>query len=299
MAASPKHISVCICAFRRPRHLKSLLEHLERQRTGDRFSFSIVVADNDRRESSRAVVAEFAATSQIAVTYTCEGRQNISLARNEALRHAIGDLVAFIDDDEFPEDSWLMEMLDALERYQVAGVLGPTRTRYEEPPPRWIVKGRFWERPDCRTGDLMKWKECRTANVLFRREILAGLHEVFDPIFGSGGEDQDFFRRMMLSGHIFVWCNEGFVHESIPARRCTRTYLFKRAMLCGRNSINQPPGRARVALQSILAAPIYLSILPFALILGQHVFMKYCVKLCDHTGRLLALLGINPVREWT
>jgi len=298
MSTSPKHICVCICAFRRPRHLKLLLEHLERQRTGDRFTFSIVVTDNDYRQSSQAAVAQFAATSRIGVTYSCEGRQNISLARNEALRHAAGDFVAFIDDDEFPDDSWLMEMLAAMERYQAAGVLGPTQSRYEETPPHWIVEGRFWERPDRKTGDILQWKECRTANVLFRREILDGLQEVFDPVFGSGGEDQDFFRRMMLVGHVFRWCNEGFVHETIPTERCTRTYLLRRAMLRGRNSINQPPGRAKLALQSVLAVPVYLSMLPFTLVLGQHVFMKYSVKLCDHAGRILALVGLNPVREW-
>jgi hypothetical protein len=38
-------------------------------------------------------------------------------------------------------------------------------------------------------------------------------------------------------------------------------------------------------------------VLPFALILGHHVFMKYCIKFCDHAGRILTLLGLNPVRE--
>ena len=31
--------------------------------------------------------------------------------------------------------------------------------------------------------------------------------------------------------------------------------------------------------------------------MGQHWFMRYCVKLCDHLGRLLAVLGINPISE--
>jgi succinoglycan biosynthesis protein ExoM len=124
-----KHISVCICAFRRPQHLKLLLEHLEHQLSRNQFSFSIVVADNDHRQSSRDVVAEFAAKSKIAVTYRCESRQSISLARNEALRHASGDFVAFIDDDEFPDAGWLWEMRWRLVprqcRTQHAGCLVP------------------------------------------------------------------------------------------------------------------------------------------------------------------------------
>jgi succinoglycan biosynthesis protein ExoM len=276
--------------------LKRLLERLQQQRTDGRFSFSIVVTDNDHNQSSRPVVAEFAATSTIAVTYSCEARQGISLARNEALRHATGDLVAFIDDDEFPGDSWLAAMLDAFEKYQAAGVLGPVRPHFEEPPPRWIVEGRFWERPEHKTGHILEWTECRTGNVLLRREILDGLQEVFDPAF-TGGEDRDFFRRMMLAGHVFRWCNEAFVHGTVPNERCTRTYLFRRAMVRGRNSINEP-GLPGLVARSILALPVYLSMLPFTLLFGQHVFMKYSIKILDHCGRLLALLGLNPVREW-
>jgi succinoglycan biosynthesis protein ExoM len=294
----PKHIDVCICAFKRPQHLKLLLEHLARQRTDGRFSFSIVVSDNDRAQSSQAVVAEFAANSSLPVTYTCECRQNISLARNKALCHAKGDLVAFIDDDELPGPDWLMKMFEALQKYEAAGVLGPTQPCYEQPPPRWIIKGQFWERRVPQTGSIMKWKDCRTANVLLRRDILDGLEEVFDPVFGSGGEDQDFFRRMMMAGHVFRWCNEGFVLESISVERCTRAYLLKRALLRGRNSINQPPGQWRLASISIVAVPVYVAMLPFTLAFGQHVFMKYTIKLCDHVGRLLACVGLNPVRQW-
>lgn len=296
MTTSPKHISVCICAFRRPHLLKRLLERLEQQRTNGRFSFSIIVADNDHRQSSRSVVGEFAATRRVAVTYSCEARQNISLARNEALNHTTGDFVAFIDDDEFPDDGWLAAMLDAIEGYRAAGVLGPVRPHFEEPPPRWIVEGRFWERPEHQTGHILEWKACRTGNVLFRREIIDGLQEVFDPAFGTGGEDVDFFRRMMLAGHVFRWCNEGFVYETVPNERCTRAYLLKRAMLRGRISIKQPRLAGLVA-RSVLALPVYLSMLPFTLLFGQHVFMKYSIKLFDHSGRLLALLGLNPVRE--
>jgi glycosyltransferase involved in cell wall biosynthesis len=103
------------------------------------------------------VVAEFVATSRIAVTYSCESRQNISLARNEALKHAAGGFVAFIDDDEFPENGWLGAMLEACDKYQAAGVLGPVLPHFEKPPPRWIMDGRFFERPEHQTGRVMEW----------------------------------------------------------------------------------------------------------------------------------------------
>jgi hypothetical protein len=48
-------------------------------------------------------------------------------------------------------------------------------------------------------------------------------------------------------------------------------------------------------MESCVAVPIYAIALPLTLVAGQHVFMKYCIKFCDHAGRVLGVLGINPV----
>ena len=50
-------------------------------------------------------------------------------------------------------------------------------------------------------------------------------------------------------------------------------------------------------MKSVLAIPLYSLALPFALIAGQQYFMTLLVKICDHLGKLLILVGINPVRE--
>jgi glycosyltransferase involved in cell wall biosynthesis len=277
--------------------LRRLLERLEQQRTEGRFTFSIVVSDNDANRSSQPVVTAFSAASSVEIVYTCEPRQNIALARNEALRHARGAFVAFIDDDEFPKDDWLTAMLQACESYGASGVLGPVRPHFDEPPPHWIIKGRFCERPEHETGAVMAWQESRTGNLLFRRNIVDGVEEPFDAAFGTGGEDVDFFIRMTKQGCVFRWCNEGVVYETVPRERWTRRYMLKRAMLRGRNILKLPVDRAGLLARSLVAAPLYLVMLPVTLLLGQHVFMKYCIKFCDHAGRILSAMRLNPVRE--
>jgi glycosyltransferase involved in cell wall biosynthesis len=291
------HITVCICTFHRLALLGRLLERLGHQRTDNRFSYSIVVADNDSDQSAQTVVVRFAGRSQIKTLYCSEPRQNIALARNQALTLATGSHVAFIDDDEFPDPEWLLMLLEACENYDAAGVLGPVRPHFEKPPPNWIIRGRFCERPEYPTGRVMDWEECRTGNVLFRRDILTGVTEAFRPEFGTGGEDKDFFMRMTQRGHVFRWCNEGVVYETVPPARWRRTYMLRRALLRGRNSLKHPIGRMNLIGRSFLAVPAYSVILPFTMLLGHHVFMKYCIRFCDHAGRILALLGLNPVRE--
>src|SRR5579862_4699479 len=221
------HISVCICSFRRGELLRKLLTKLSEQRTENLFSYSAVVADNDALKSAEAVVSAFTGSSNLQVTYCIEPRQNIALARNKAIQNASGDFIAFIDDDEFPVDDWLLNLFKTKHALGVDGVLGPVLPDFEAPPPDWAIKGRFFDRPTHETGFNMDWNECRTGNVLFSREILRGVDAPFRSQFDTAGEDVDFFRRMVESGFRFVWCNEAVVYETVPPSRCSRKFLLK------------------------------------------------------------------------
>lgn len=290
------HIGVCVCTYRRPQLLLRLLRELAQQDTRELFTFSVVVVDNDDLPSAEPVVRSAAATSRFELTYCTEPRRNISLARNRALEVAKGNLIAFIDDDEFPTGNWLLNLFRTLQRYRVAGVLGPVRPHFDETPPNWLRKGRFYERHEHATGAGMRWEECRTGNVLFERRIINGISPVFRPEFGTGGEDLDFFRRMIGLGHRFAWCNEAVVFEVVPPGRWKRSVMIQRALLRGSNSLRQAGGPRFRLLKSVIAIPLYVLALPFLHVGGHHLFMKYLIKLCDHLGRLLAFFGINIVR---
>jgi glycosyltransferase involved in cell wall biosynthesis len=287
-------ITVCICTYKRPDLLRRLLFELARQKTATRFSYSIVVADNDHQRSAQDVVEQFRLTSPVAVRYCVEGEQNVALARNRALEHAQGDYIALIDDDEFPGDDWLMRMLNACEESEADGVLGPVRPFFAEPPPAWLVKSRLCERPEHTTGTLLQWRQTRSGNVLFRRGILDGVDTPFRAEFGNGGEDQDFFRRMIQRGRRFVWCNEAGVYEVVPPERRRRRYFLKRALRRGQNErlLLNPRG----IMTSLLAVPAYTALIPITCVLGQHVLMDYSVRLLDHVGRLLGAVGIRPIQ---
>jgi glycosyltransferase involved in cell wall biosynthesis len=290
------HISVCICTYKRPELLQQLLNELACQETQGRFTFDIVVADNDADESARPVVDHWVSSgSPLAVAYCVEPRQNIALARNTAIKHATGDFVAFFDDDQLPIRQWLLTLYLACERYGVDGVLGPVKPRFETPPPSWVVAGGFCERPTYATGFVIDWRKGRTGNVLLKRELFEGVDVPFRPEFLTG-EDQDFFRRMIEAGGEFVWCNEAVAYEITPRFRWSLRFMLRRSLLRGQVSILQHGGRASAA-KSLVAVPAYCVLLPFLLLGGYHKFVKYLVKLGDHTGRLLAVAGIHLVNE--
>ena len=290
-------ISVCICTLKRPELLRRTLSSLHDQQTGGVFTYSVVVADNDAAESARQAVAEFSAAARLPVTYCVEPQQNIALARNKAVESASGDWIAFIDDDEFPAPDWLLNLFKTCAAYQADGALGPVKPYFDTEPPKWVKKGGFFDRPNHATGYRVTWEQSRTGNVLFRKDILKGLEIPFRSEFATAGEDMDFFRRAMNQGCSFVWCNEAVAYEVVPSSRCTRTYLLRRALLRGSNFPKHPENRIRNVTKSLIAVPCYALVLPVLVLFGQHVFLKYLIKLLDHSSRLLAYLGVSVMTE--
>jgi len=290
-----KHISVCVCTYRRPQFLKRLLEGLGAQDTGGLFTYSIVVADNDHLRSAEPVVWSFSATSLIPIKYCMEPRQNIALTRNRAIENADGDFVAFIDDDEFPTQRWLLTLYETCREYGVDGVLGPVKPHFDEQPPRWIVEGKFYERPTYPTGFVIDGVKGRTGNVLLRKELFHADAQPFRPEFLTG-EDQDFFRRMIEKGHTFIWCDEAVAYEVVPPLRWKRSFMLRRALLRGAIAWIRPTSGIGDIAKSVIAVAAYAAVLPFASMLGHHRFMTLLVKLFDHLGKLVTCLGIKLVK---
>jgi cellulose synthase/poly-beta-1,6-N-acetylglucosamine synthase-like glycosyltransferase len=242
------------------------------------------------------VVAGFAGCSSIPVTYCLEPRQGIPFARNKAVENAFGDYIVFIDDDEVPTPRWLLTLLTACERFRVDGALGPVRPYFPEDAPDWIRKGKFYDRPSYPTGFIIDWRKGRTGNVLLKASLVKSCEQPFRPEFRTA-EDQDFFRRMIEKGHVFVWCEEAVAYEFVPDTRWKRKFMLKRALLRGATSIAHPTFGIIDIAKSVIAVPAYMLALPFALVCGQRWFMTYLVKTFDHLGKLLALAGIKPVTE--
>jgi succinoglycan biosynthesis protein ExoM len=298
MNQASRDIDICVCTYRRPALLERLLTELRHIEIHGSLACHVIVADNDEHESAREVVAAFRGEAAFDIRYCVESTRNIALARNRVLAETSSDLIALIDDDEFPTSPWLRLLVSTLDAEGADGVLGPVLPHYSVETPDWFRKaGLYSFRKRYHTRTRLSWRECRTGNALVKREVFTSMPGPFREEFGTGGEDQDFFRRAMERGRTFVWCDEAVVYEMVQPSRWKRRVLFSRALLRGKDTFRHQEHRTRVLAKAIVAVPLYCSLLPLFLVLGQHRFMKLITKLAAHLGVLLAAVGLNPVQQ--
>jgi succinoglycan biosynthesis protein ExoM len=286
-------IDVCIATFKRPVLLERLLRDLRAQQLPVGVSTHIIVVDNDAEESARPVAIAFQAAGT-SLEYLTQPEQNIALTRNCALDHSQGDLIAFIDDDESAPTGWLASLLTAMERYAADVVLGPVMGILPADAPPWIVKGRFFERPERPTGTRVQVGG--TGNALLRASAVRG-KIAFDPRYGlTGSEDTDFFHRLRRRGALMVWCQEALLTEDVAPGRLTMAWLFKRGFAAGQryaDIVNRPSGGVRLPLWignraslAVGASLLAMSCMPFSKALAG----RYAIKVANYLGQLSTIL---------
>lgn len=296
-------ISVCICTFHRDAMLQHLLMLLAVQETADLFEVSVVVVDNDAAGPARGLVFALADDLGLDIIYEVEPVRAIPAARNHALRLAVGDFVAMIDDDEFPPPNWLLTMYRAIRTFDVDGVLGPVRPFFDRQPPAWLLQGQFSGAPAYPTGTLLRWQQTYAGNVLLKSAVFTRHNIRFDESYTTGGEDQTFFRCAMEAGCRFVAVEDGAVYETVPPERWTKKYYARRALVNGFNAHRAASfqqcsiSRITTTLKSCIAVCIYALAVPFAPFLGDHVLVSLLEKGGHHLSRLFATVGVQLVKE--
>jgi succinoglycan biosynthesis protein ExoM len=222
-------VSVCICTFRRPVGLERLLRSL-RHLDPASPSHEIIVVDNDAAATAEPVVTH-ARENGLDVLYIAEPKQGIARARNRSIEAARGEYVAFIDDDEEADPRWLRCLWEeVVHRGATAGV-GPVLPQFSERAPRWLIDSGVFERRRLATGTVLHATDTRAGNALIERRALEALSGPFDQRFDfTGGEDGEFFARLIDSGARVVAVDNAIVYEHLTSRRTTLRWLWQRRL---------------------------------------------------------------------
>jgi len=223
-----QHIAICVPTICRSNMLTDCLAAIGRLTHPAGRRVTIIVADNDSTASARGTVERVRTLLPFPLHYVIEKERGLASVRNRLLEEAVkldADWIAFIDDDEMPEQEWLAIMIDSVERYKADVVTGPL-VQIETPDdvhvPRDRVKPRF----------------VATNNVMFHSKLVNEQELRFDRYYDFiGGEDFDFFNRSGENGNTHVWISEALVFENVPPERQSLRYLFYRHLTGGVNNV--------------------------------------------------------------
>jgi succinoglycan biosynthesis protein ExoM len=293
------HISVCIATFRRPDRLAALLVDLTQQEV---IPYEVIVVDNDAIGTAAAVVESYRKSAPpFIVDYSIQPLKNIALTRNQTVKRANGEWLAFIDDDERAPPFWLARLAAAAEVYAADGVLGPVEPVVPPEAPHWIRRGRFYDFHHMPSGTIVPPNRLRFGNVLLRAHPLEKLDTLFDPAYGlTGGEDGDMLSRLALAGARIIWCDEALVYEPIEASRLSLSWLLRRSLRGGQDFARHalagrygPRHQHRfrlfvvALLQLLLASGLALLALP----IGRHHAVHWIAKASANLGKLTIFAG--------
>ena len=189
-------------------------------------TFELVVVDDGSTDDTQAVLSSLAADASFPVrSVRLERNRGPAVARNIGWRAAVGDLVAFTDDDCWPAPGWLAALANAAEGVDV-------------------VQGRTLADPDATDRDwfshtievLHERGHYETCNMVYRRrwlEAADGFDEGFRSSGGKGGpiygEDTDLAWRVKELGATTAFCDEAVVtHEVRPGTFIDRLRSLRR-----------------------------------------------------------------------
>lgn len=215
----PKRVSltVCIVTYERPEFLRRCLESLDANLTAD---VEIVVVDASHEDASELVAS--ARPSAIYV-HAPQLAGWMTRARNEALRHARGEIISFLDDDVVVSEAWQAAVLTAFHDDTVDAVAGRTRNgqpgeeSYAQPVGRLLADGSLTEGFASLPDGIIEVDHGIGANMSFRRSVLARLGGFRDDYPGTAmREDTDIYLRVKRTGGKALFSPDAVV-DHIPA----------------------------------------------------------------------------------
>lgn len=203
-----KTVSICIATCGRNKMLQRCLESVVKAKKNIDYNYIVIVVDNNTVASAESVVRSF--SDKLDIIYEWESRPGIPFARNRCLKSALGagsEFIIFIDDDEWVEYDWLINLVSCVDQEGVdvvSGLVNQERNGVVTPK-KTLQDGVFRDRAE-------------TDNVILKSWVAEKIR--FDEEFAqTGGSDTLFFRRAVELGAKIRFCSTAVVTEELPEIR--------------------------------------------------------------------------------
>ena len=204
--------SVIVCTHEGAGTLPACLDALTHL---DYPDYEVIVVDDGSIEETAAIAQRYD------VRLIRTPHEGLAAARNAGLAAATGSIVAYIDDDAYPDCDWLRYLAAAFTESDHAGIGGPNIPPGDES----LVAACVASAPGGPVHVLLTDREAEHipgCNMAFRKHRLEAVGG-FDPRFGCAGDDVDICWRLQDAGHTVGFSAGAVVYHR--RRNSVRGYL--------------------------------------------------------------------------
>jgi glycosyltransferase involved in cell wall biosynthesis len=232
----PPAIDIVICTYNRASGLDLMLENLSRQSCGDRAQWRVLVVDNASTDATAEVVTRHRRKGLLQdLRYVFEPVPGLTAARLRGARETTASWIAFVDDDNFLEPTWLEAVTRAIRMHgDAGGIGGKVILDWETEPPRYLKEFGFCfaaqdhGKTDCIVDSLTG------AGMVIGRRALLDCGWLDQPLVAdrvgaklTSGGDVEMAQRVRAAGYDLWFVPDAVLRHRIPASRMTRRYLFR------------------------------------------------------------------------
>lgn len=183
-------ISVVVCTYNGSATIRDCMEGLMRLAYP---RFEVIVINDGSIDSTPEIVNEYP------VRLITTVNQGLSQARNRGIYESKGDIIAYIDDDAYPDPHWLHYLAFAYANTDHAGIGGPNIAPPEDGPiARSVANAPGGPVHVLVTDEIAE--HIPGCNMSFRKEALLAVGG-FDPQYRTAGDDVDLCWRIQLIGY--------------------------------------------------------------------------------------------------
>jgi len=182
-------VSVVVCSYNGARTIRDCLAGIGNLEYPD---YETIVVDDGSTDDTAAIAQAFP------VRLISTPQRGLGSARNTGLEAATGEIVAYIDDDAWPDPHWLTYLAAGFTERDHAAVGGPNIA----PPGYGLTSDCVARAPGNPTHVLLTDREAEHlpgCNMAFRRSCLEAIGG-FDPRFRAAGDDVDIGWRLREHG---------------------------------------------------------------------------------------------------
>ncbi len=179
------NVSVIVCTYNGETHIRECCEGLKKLEYPD---YEVIVVNDGSTDMTPKIVSEYGFRM-----ISTENR-GLSNARNTGLKAANGEIVAYIDDDAYPDQHWLTYIAATFLNKEYAGVGGPNLP----PPGISTISNCIALAPGNPTHVLLSDEEAEHipgCNMAYRKDQLESIGG-FDDQFRTAGDDVDLCWRL-------------------------------------------------------------------------------------------------------